>query len=78
MKNTPAWVIVAVIIVWAFILFWTFVYGLKRSFKTAPPPPRSDAVRMLREQRERNADMLEQQKFLTEQRQQRLKDLQKK
>ena len=76
MKKSHGLLIFVVIVIWIFILFWAFVLGLKKTFKPLPRSPRPNVSKMLEEQRQKNADILEKQKRLMEERQQKLKDLQ--
>ena len=75
MKKSHGFLIFLVLAIWIFILFWTFVLGLKKTFKPLPRSSRPNAAKMLEEQRQKNADLLEQQRHLTEERQQKLRDL---
>lgn len=77
MKKSQGLLIALVIIAWIFILFWTFVLGLQKSFKPLPRSNRPNASKLLEQQRQKNRDIIDQQKRLTEERQQKLRDLQK-
>ena len=77
MKKSQSLLIALVVVVWIFVLFWTFVLGLKKSFKAPPRSNSPNASKLLEQQHRKNLEVMEQQKRLTEERQQKLRDLQK-
>ena len=77
MKKSPAWLIFIVIAVWAAILFWAFIIGLKKTFRNKPDPHPS-VSKIMENQHRKNEDMMEQQKRLLQERQQKIKDMQDK
>lgn len=76
-QKTPGIVVFLVTVGWVLILFFGFIFGVKKSFR---PPQKSDkqsASELLREQRQKNEDVMEQQKRLMEDRRRRMQDMQR-
>ncbi|OGX28169.1 MAG: hypothetical protein A2787_06450 [Omnitrophica WOR_2 bacterium RIFCSPHIGHO2_01_FULL_48_9] len=77
MSKAPGLLSIFVGVVWVAILFFSFIYGLKKTFKQPPRDDSHSAAKLLEEQRQRTADLAEQQKRLMEDRKSRLRDMQK-
>ncbi len=77
MKKSLGLLLFIVGVIWAAILFFGFVVSLKKTFKQPTHNKDRTATKLLEEQRQRTADLAEQQKRLVEDRKSRLRDMQR-
>ena len=76
-QKTPGIIVFLVTVGWILILFFGFIFGVKKSFRPPQKSEKQSAADQLRDQRQKNDDVMQQQKRLMEDRRRRMQDMQR-